>query len=119
MDGGSERRRQRAQEDNALERGAGLCATGNGMWAVTGMFGEVFITKSQRTHANKPRNEHTNADTKAHTKAHTSTDQPTNQPHTQPTNQPPPRSLTRSAPELVGMAALLAAFGAVPVGLFG
>ena len=58
------------------------------------------ISTQDRTHANKPRNEHTNADTKAHTKAHTSTDQPTNQPHTQPTNPPP--SLTRSAPELVG-----------------
>ena len=38
------------------------------------------ISTQDRTHANKPRNEHTNADTKAHTKAHTSTDQPTNQP---------------------------------------
>ena len=36
------------------------------------------ISTQDRTHANKPRNEHTNADTKAHTKAHTSTDQPTN-----------------------------------------
>ena len=34
------------------------------------------ISTQDRTHANKPRNEHTNADTKAHTKAHTSTDQP-------------------------------------------
>ena len=28
------------------------------------------MSTQDRTHANKPRNEHTNADTKAHTKAH-------------------------------------------------
>ena len=33
------------------------------------------ISTQDKTHANKPRNEHTNADSKAHTKAHTSTDQ--------------------------------------------
>ena len=37
----------------------------------------VQISTQDRTHANKPQNEHTNADTKAHMKAHTSTDQPT------------------------------------------
>jgi hypothetical protein len=44
------------------------------------------ISTQDRTHANKPRNEHTNADTKAHTKADTSTDQPTNQPATHTRN---------------------------------
>jgi hypothetical protein len=63
------------------------------------------ISTQDRTHANKPRNEHTNADTKAHTNEGAHQHRPTNQPtsHTRnsaPTTPPP--SLTRSAPELVG-----------------
>ena len=55
---------------------------------------ERHAANEDRTHANKPRNEHTNADTKAHTKAHTSA-RPTNQPRTH--SHPPPLTHTLSA----------------------